>query len=189
MPALVILLMITLSLLTLCLFAFFFEFADTRVNFEFDPFGIVEVGVTIWLGIFLANKIQKQAHENRVEKDLIIEDVKEFDSGTNDVSIYFTDISSSIDFNKIKAKLHENHVVINKVYDKLSISGFIELLGRDWQRFRESETNLRKEITGDTSLLNNGFLEFDTEKIMVIKGHLKVLDQLSYKLIVAINRL
>lgn len=101
-------------------FYFFIYFLDfgyflsKEVSIQFDPLNLVTLFVTILLAIYVARELNKKNEQERVEKDLIIDDIKNFK--TNLVS----DVKKIIDSEKtnyiqVVSKLKTQRMHLNSI--------------------------------------------------------------------------
>lgn len=164
-----------------------------EISIGFDPSNLLSIIITLLLALYITRKLDKKTTENRVEKDILIDDIKQFKYK------FYKEIhdilnSKKILYIEVVAKLKTIRMRFQSINKILKKYGY----DMDNDRIAKLDENIRdiKDLLTETPktkgkkqiIVNNGELSFGTKRREDIEIALDDISSKIFELIVQINK-
>jgi len=164
-----------------------------KISIGFDPSNLLSIIITLLLALYITRKLDKKTTENRVEKDILIDDIKQFKYK------FYKEIhdilnSKKILYIEVVAKLKTIRMRFQSINKILKKYGY----DMDNNRIAKLDENIRdiKDLLTETPktkdkkqiIVNNGELSFGTKRREDIEIALDDISSKIFELIVQINK-
>lgn len=166
-----------------------------EIGFQLDPINLATLLITVLLAIYVTREMNKRNEQERVEKDLIIEDLKKFklDLIMDVKKILETErISLIMVTSKLKTS-RMNLNLITKLIDEYKFAINDEVVSGLDTKIRDIKDLLTETpaVSGTTSseiTINNGEISLGSNQREKIDVALNEMSALIFKLVIEINR-
>ena len=171
-----------------------YSIEDVVISWKIELFDLISLIVTILLAIYVAISLERRVQDDRVEKELHIEQINQIEQIINELEsilrsddIQYQDIISRIS----KIRIKKNNIV-NAIKDCLpELSAIIKDRTDSITRSIDSLKRLLTETSVDNNtdvVMVNGILTYSSNRISDISNSIYALENELYRLKIIINR-
>lgn len=172
-----------------------FTINDISISWKVELIDIISLVVTILLAIYVATSLESRVQDDRVEKELHIEQIRQIEQLICEIENLLR--SDSIKYNEVISRISKIRIKKNNVFGALQ-----ECLPDKGSSFKDRIDNITqtidslKRLLTDTSVdsktdvvMKNGILTYSSTRTSDINNAICVLENELYRLKISLNRI